>query len=719
MVYWFVIETNFGDRVMQRHGVNGLLVLAMLMGGMAQGAGVGDGQWISNETKRLLEGCRVEGKGGVWIHTPDGVGHYRALWTRDFAYMVEYAGDLLDAQETKAEILYLLEGQRADGCIPDRVNAEGVSIYSPGGEKKPMADHALDNGPFLAQLVGAYVEQTGDLAFFKKVEPAVRKGLNHIRRGANGLVYNSPEQPECVYGFTDIVTKTGHLLFCSLLYYDACMRMERLCERANWGEPAEYKRRAGLIKKNIDALWNDKAGMFWAADIDCKQVDIWGSAYAVEVGLATKEQADRISGYFIENYSDIVQRGQVRHLAKGEHWDRTFGDHGRAPGTYQNGAFWATPLAWVAPVVGRRDAGLARQMVSDAIADFRKNGVYECINGDYNKVENFVVSTVSLYHLVKQGKWVAQDVKAGGVEAAFEQVLVDDGADLIFPSVIKAGDYFEEPLREWYMYTGPHRGAEVRLYVADDLKGPWVLHGKVLGEAEARAGHVSSPHAIWNEAEGCLFLYVHAPNDQTIFCRSTDGVNFEYGGVCVTNKMLSDVVGFESKSASYARVYPHEIKAYKNKYVMTVTASGKTEKDGTSQNAIVLCTSNDGIQWTARRTLMDDGNSGRTYKCLDGALAFVKGRTSLVYGKRARADEGKREGYEAVKLHVTVGDLELENWVDGGVFYEPRRGYPDEWCARGALFVEDGEQWWMVYEGGVKNGAKVGLLKVNNLHGND
>ncbi len=47
-------------------------------------------------TIQQLNGCRVKGTNGIWIHTPDGVGNYKALWTRDFYYMVEYAADLMD-----------------------------------------------------------------------------------------------------------------------------------------------------------------------------------------------------------------------------------------------------------------------------------------------------------------------------------------------------------------------------------------------------------------------------------------------------------------------------------------------------------------------------------------------------------------------------------------------------------------------------------------------
>ena len=356
--------------------------------------------WMKEETLKQLKGCLVEGAGGVWIHTPDGIGHYKALWTRDYYYMVEYAGDLMDPAGIKESIQYLLDGQREDGCIPDRVNAEGLAIYSPGPPHRPMADHAKDNGPFMALLVTSYIRQTGDEEFFCKVESAVRKGLDQVHLGENGLVYNDPENPQCVYGFTDIVKKTGNLLFSSLLYYEACLEMAELSDKLGCGDPETYRDRAKAIGENISMLWDEKVGMFRAADLDCNQVDIWGSAFAVDVGIVTPEQEKRITTFLVENMDQVLKRGQVRHLpASDPVWQQLF--HSCEPGTYQNGAYWATPLAWVIPAYAKQNPELAGKILKTVIADFRANGINECINDDYAKVPNFIVSATNVYSLTR------------------------------------------------------------------------------------------------------------------------------------------------------------------------------------------------------------------------------------------------------------------------------------------------------------------------------
>ena len=356
--------------------------------------------WMRDAASQQLKGSRVKGAGNVWIYTPDGVGHYKALWTRDFYYMVEYAGELIDPDEIKASIYYLLNGQRDDGCIPDRVNVKGEPIYSPGAPNNPLADHALDNGPFMAMLVCSYVNRYDDKDLFLDVEAKLRNGLEQVNRLESGMVFNSPDNPQCVYGFTDIVKKTGNLLFSSLLFYKASLEMEKLCRKYNCGDPEYYKQNSDLIRKSINELWDDKTGMYWAADIDCKQIDIWGSAYAVEVGITTEEQTERISNYYADHSDEVILRGQIRHLPKTDSsWEKLFIECDE--GTYQNGAYWATPLAWVVPTIARKNPELAKDIINAVIKDFQENGINECINDDYFKIPNFVVSATNVYSLTR------------------------------------------------------------------------------------------------------------------------------------------------------------------------------------------------------------------------------------------------------------------------------------------------------------------------------
>lgn len=363
-----------------------------------QSSKVSSTDWLKEETQRLIEGCKIENDSGVMFHTPDGIGHYKGMWIREYYFIARYAGEFVSDANMKATIPYILDRQRADGCIPNFVRFDGRPVYTVGG--KAYAKHAVDNGSFMALAICEYVRRTGDYDFFRSFEPKLRRGLDHIQRAENGLVYVPPSEAIVGLGWTDIVRKTGHLLFTSLLYYQACVELDEV-QQAMGGEPLfDYRASADLIRKNISILWDDQSGMFFAADRGCRQIDIWGSAYAVEIGIATEAQKERIADYVIAHWDGIVRDGLMRHLPEGEVWQRFFPGRSdiRVPGVYMNGAYWSLPLPWVVPLVWSEDPERARQMVNDAIEDFRVNGVAECVNEDYSrKVPNYVTSVTNLY----------------------------------------------------------------------------------------------------------------------------------------------------------------------------------------------------------------------------------------------------------------------------------------------------------------------------------
>jgi hypothetical protein len=358
-----------------------------------------DAAWLRDHLAGLMVKHRGQLDDGTTVFYADGSKHYNLIYTRGFAYIYDFAGDLIRDEDARAFLDYQIAGQRADGCMPDRVDSDGLAIYSPGGKNNPLADHALDNGSFMAISATKYVENSGDLDFFRKHEPALRRGMDFTRRAANGLVFNPPEAPQCVYGFTDIVKKTGHLLFSSVLYYDACLRLERVCRQAGVGEPDEYARRSALIKNNIGALWDRRSGAFYAASRDCKQYDVWGTAFVLShPGLATPEQEAKALDFLVDNYDRYIEKGQVRHLLTPETWQSTFVY--RAPGVYQNGAYWATPLAWYVPVIAKRDPELARRTLGACLQDFRRRGIHEWVNGGVKILPDYLVSAASVYALL-------------------------------------------------------------------------------------------------------------------------------------------------------------------------------------------------------------------------------------------------------------------------------------------------------------------------------
>jgi hypothetical protein len=208
-----------------------------------------------------------------------------------------------------------------------------------------------------------------------------------------GLVHIPEGRRQSPYGFTDTVAKSGGLLFSSLLDWEANRRLIELEEMAS-APTANYADRMAEIESGLDALWDDESGAFLAATGDCRQIDVWGNAFAISIGCLRGERRDRVLAFLRDRYDDYALRGQIRHLLRGEYWESLLKDV--PPETYQNGAYWATASGWVMDALAQIDPELARRTRDDLLADFQSGGIWECVNtGDYRKVEHYVVSATN------------------------------------------------------------------------------------------------------------------------------------------------------------------------------------------------------------------------------------------------------------------------------------------------------------------------------------
>jgi hypothetical protein len=130
------------------------------------------------------------------------------------------------------------------------------------------------------------------------------------------------------------------------------------------------------------------------------QPDIMGSAFAVQLGVATPAQTTAIANYFDANYNAIVKDGQVRHLPGGMYWE----DATSAPGTYQNGMFWGVASGWFASTLSLVNPTKSNQMMLDMVNSYQANGVNEYVNsqGTPSGVGNYDASATMPLILLKQ-----------------------------------------------------------------------------------------------------------------------------------------------------------------------------------------------------------------------------------------------------------------------------------------------------------------------------
>ena len=346
----------------------------------------------------LIQSCKKTAWDGTVLFTPDGVGNYDALWIRDFGYMVEYCGDLMDPDDIRGCIEYAIHGQREDGWMPDRMEACGDAVYAAGVKGHPVGRANLDNTPFLIFSVFFYFKLlSSELAMdlFVKWHYSLDRGMDCLPIGEDGLVWNDPLDPHSPYGFTDTVCKTGRLFMESVLYWRACRMMEELHLSAGSAENVwKYKVRADRIEKALPALFDREKGAFIAADGFCRQPDVWGMLYVLAVDFPlSSEIRDSVEQWLMDNRNRYLYKGQVCQLPEGAPWEKLLIDV--PAGEYQNGGYWATASGWALQLFRRTDPVFAENLLEELLQDFEQDGICECINEGYRKLPQFVVSAVN------------------------------------------------------------------------------------------------------------------------------------------------------------------------------------------------------------------------------------------------------------------------------------------------------------------------------------
>lgn len=346
----------------------------------------------------LIQACKKTAFDGTILYTPDGVGNYDALWTRDFGYMVDYCPDLMDLNEIRGCIEYVIRGQREDGWMPDRMEAGGDAVYAAGAKGHPVGRANLDNTPFLVFAVFKYLSLISTekaSSTFAAWSDAIDRGMACIPLAQNGLVWNEPADPHSPYGFTDTVCKTGHLFMESILLWRACRMMENLHRRFGSASLAHiYADRAERIENSVAILFDSGTGAFFAADLDCKQYDVWGMLYALSVDFPFAEEIQGPVENWLSDHRDrYLYKGQVCQLPDGAAWEKLLIEVPK--GEYQNGAYWATASGWALKFFRRKDPDVAICLLEELLADFESDGICECINDGYRKLPQFVVSATN------------------------------------------------------------------------------------------------------------------------------------------------------------------------------------------------------------------------------------------------------------------------------------------------------------------------------------
>ena len=348
--------------------------------------------WLEGEAHRIIRASVRRMTDGTAAFPPQVGINYEAFWLRDYAYALEGSIRSFSDRELTEACRLFVRSLREDGAAVDCVAFDGTPIYKPGyGSmgREPVAD----GPPFTVSVAWQTWKRTNDRELLNAVLDPLVKTMTWLPRNPdNGLVHIAEPGERCPYGFTDTIPKVGDVLFCSLLAVQASRQLGELLDAAGRAdEAARWRGEGARITAGIrSTMWIEDTGLFRAATVKCNVPDIWGSAFAVWLSVATDEQSQRIAGYFREHYDELVMHGQIRHIPGFTDWDgNRVAENG---GDYQSGAFWATPVGWFVFALDRLDPALADRTVIGMVKHFQQHGANEWINAKECRLAGYLAS---------------------------------------------------------------------------------------------------------------------------------------------------------------------------------------------------------------------------------------------------------------------------------------------------------------------------------------
>lgn len=234
---------------------------------------------------------------------------------------------------------------------------------------------------------------------------------------------------------------------------------------------------------------------------------------------------------------------------------------------------------------------------------------------------------------------------------------------------------------------------------ANSIEGPWTEYtsNPVIKNSWPpnynTVPHVSSPDAKWNDQAKRLFVYFHGGNSVTRWAETDDGINFDYGGVAVTNAMGGPNV----TETSYARVFTHRNPASGYKYGMFYMGNERDNK-----RRIRLAESVDGRSWKVDPNYVVAPGREEGDNVSGGSLWEWKGQNYVIY----HAESGKSYARTIDKTLRQVGTTPILLHKSSGVGEDTGRvASPEVVTAAGRTYL--------FYESGARLGALIAWAKAS------
>jgi hypothetical protein len=412
-----------------------------------------DEAFLADQARRICALAELkpgQSKGG-WrnitpytLHVPGGNMGYHAYWVRDSVMMLESglisSGELEDWIRFMSSVIISRDWNVQPGVVvpafsvPDHINLDGKATYYPGnyetGDRQganPWGKYPpLDDQFYYTSAIYFHWKQTGNITLFgSKMKTAFgTMKLSELCENVYRRVPYDPATALCLagevstenakdFGFCDGVSKSGKLLFTSVLKLVAAQQLAELFKAS--GLPfraAAYRSDVSKIKAAIPSTFlhpwfhPDEAWLDSATEVG-RQPDVWGSAYAVCSNAVDEATAGKISRALVRAYREktAVRNGCVSEVLSNDAknpkgWQMSVS----AWGEYQNGGHWGTPVGWYLVAMRKTNEQAAADMARDYIEFLRKNRnsdgtskAWEWFNPDTGKTANpYYAATVVL-----------------------------------------------------------------------------------------------------------------------------------------------------------------------------------------------------------------------------------------------------------------------------------------------------------------------------------
>jgi hypothetical protein len=347
---------------------------------------------------------------GVLIR-PGGRTSYPAFWIRDYAMSIETG---YVSEKEQKHLLDLTASTQSDsliqtkwgtsipkGSIADHIRIDdGKPIYFPGtysfenqGEKKWGMQPPFCDQFFFIQMAYLYVKSFSKTSELSKKINGV-KLINRLEQAyqmppsdtQSHLIQVDESNRGVDFGFRDAIYITGKLCYASLLKYQAANQMAYLFTKmGNKSKAYAYQQEAKLLNRSIISTFIDARGMLRASTGTSGQADVWATSLAINLGVLTGKSRLKAAQYLRDAYvkGELSQKGNIRHVVQSDDfsaisaWEKSV-----VPiNTYQNGAYWGTPVGWVCQAIAYVDLPSAQKLAKEFIQELRE--------GDFRKGDSF------------------------------------------------------------------------------------------------------------------------------------------------------------------------------------------------------------------------------------------------------------------------------------------------------------------------------------------